>query len=62
MYSNGVGDHTIEGTGDGIIPWIFNARSQDAIVCIDDVACMRILRMFNEPDGKELLKAKLGWT
>lgn len=52
----------IEGIGDKHIPWIFNARSQDAVACIDDAVCMRVLRLFNEPDGKKLLKEKIGMS
>jgi len=46
----------IEGIGDKHIPWIFNTRSQDAVACIDDAVAMRVLRLFNEPEGKALLK------
>jgi len=48
----------IEGIGDKHIPWIFNAGSQDAVACIDDALCMRILRLFNEPEGKKVLMEK----
>lgn len=55
IYSNGYGAHMIEGIGDKHIPWIFNVASQDAVAAIDDVLCMRLLRLFNEPEGKKYL-------
>eukprot|EP00766_Chilomastix_caulleryi_P001907 gnl/Chilomastix_caulleri/288.p1 GENE.gnl/Chilomastix_caulleri/288~~gnl/Chilomastix_caulleri/288.p1 ORF type:complete len:211 (+),score=80.29 gnl/Chilomastix_caulleri/288:445-1077(+) len=56
MYNNGYGDHRIEGIGDKHIPWIFNSKSQDICVCLDDEDCMRTFRLFNEPEGQEVLR------
>ncbi len=52
----GFGGHRIEGIGDKHVPWVHNARNTDLVVAIDDENCMRLLRTFNEPAGKEMLK------
>ena len=56
---NGFGDHRIEGIGDKHVPWVHNVRNTDAVAAIDDEDCMRILRLFNEPAGRDHL-ASLG--
>ncbi len=56
LYMNGFGGHRIEGIGDKHVPWVHNVRNTDAVAAIDDEDCMRILRLFNEKDGKEYLK------
>jgi len=55
LLLNGFGDHRIEGIGDKHVPWIHNVRNTDAVVAIDDEDTMRLLRLFNEPQGKALL-------
>ena len=57
LLRNGFGDHRIEGIGDKHVPWVHNVRNTDAVAAIDDEDCMRLLRLFNEPAGKELLAA-----
>jgi cysteine synthase len=47
----GFGAHRIEGIGDKHVPWIHNVRATDVVTAIDDEACMRLLRLFNEPAG-----------
>ena len=59
LLMNGFGDHRIEGIGDKHVPWVHNVRNTDAVAAIDDEDCMRILRLFNEPEGLKLL-ASLG--
>ena len=54
---NGFGDHRIEGIGDKHVPWVHNVRNTDAVAAIDDEDCMRILRLFNEEEGKAVLSA-----
>ncbi|MBI4178463.1 pyridoxal-phosphate dependent enzyme [bacterium] len=56
LLYNGFGAHRIEGIGDKHVPWIHNARNTDAVIGIDDEACMRLLRLFNEPAGLQQLK------
>jgi len=56
LLYNGHGAHRIEGIGDKHVPWIHNIKNMDAVAGIDDEACMRLLRLFNEPDGRSYLK------
>jgi cysteine synthase len=58
LYMNGFGGHRIEGIGDKHIPFIHNVRNTDMVVAIDDEACMRILRLFNEPEGQKALRER----
>ena len=55
LLMNGFGDHRIEGIGDKHVPWVHNVRNTDAVAAIDDEDCMRILRLFNEPEGQKAL-------
>jgi len=55
LLYNGHGAHRIEGIGDKHVPWIHNMRNMDAVAGIDDNACMALLRLFNEPAGREWL-------
>jgi cysteine synthase len=55
LLMNGFGGHRIEGIGDKHVPWVHNVRNTDAIAAIDDEDCMRILRLFNEEEGKGVL-------
>jgi cysteine synthase len=52
----GYGDHRIEGIGDKHIPWIHNVKNTDMVIAIDDHSCMNLLRLFNEPEGRNYLK------
>jgi cysteine synthase len=55
LLMNGFGAHRIEGIGDKHVPWVHNVRNTDAVAAIDDEDCMRIFRLFNEPEGKATL-------
>jgi len=57
LLYNGYGAHRIEGIGDKHVPWIHNVKNTDVAVGIDDEACMRLLRVFNEPEGRAYLEA-----
>ncbi len=57
LLMNGFGGHRIEGIGDKHVPWIHNVRNTDAVVAIDDEDCMRILRLFNEDEGKKYISS-----
>jgi cysteine synthase A len=57
LLMNGFGAHRIEGIGDKHVPWVHNVLNTDAIAAIDDEDCMRILRLFNEEEGKKYLAA-----
>jgi hypothetical protein len=54
----GFGGHRIEGIGDKHIPWIHNVRNTDLVTAVDDEATLRLLRLFNEPAGREVLAAQ----
>ncbi|MCZ6703531.1 MAG: pyridoxal-phosphate dependent enzyme, partial [Ignavibacteria bacterium] len=56
LLLNGYGGHRIEGIGDKHVPWIHNVKNTDAVAAIDDEDTLRILRLFNEDAGKEVLK------
>jgi len=56
LLHGGYGSHRIEGIGDKHVPWIHNIKNTDVAVGIDDEACMRLMRLFNEPDGRARLK------
>lgn len=59
LLQNGYGGHQIEGIGDKHVPWVHNVRNTDMVIAIDDTNCMNLIRLFNEPAGKEYLK-KMG--
>lgn len=55
LLNNGFGGHRIEGIGDKHVPWIHNVRNTDMVIAVDDESCMRLVRLFNEPEGHEYL-------
>ena len=55
LLQNGFGAHRIEGIGDKHVPWIHNVRNTDLVMAIDDEAPIQMIRLFNEPAGKEYL-------
>jgi len=56
LLNNGFGGHRIEGIGDKHVPWIHNVKNTNMVTAIDDEDCMRLLRLFNEPDGLFYMK------
>jgi cysteine synthase A len=58
LLCNGFGAHRIEGIGDKHVPWIHNVRNTDAVAAVDDEDCIRLLRLFNEKEGRALLASK----
>jgi cysteine synthase len=56
LLLNGFGGHRIEGIGDKHVPWVHNVRNTDVVTSIDDEDCMRLIRLFNEPEGLSFLK------
>ncbi len=40
------------------MPWIHNIKTTDVITGIDDQACMSLLRLFNESEGRAHLKSR----
>jgi cysteine synthase len=55
LLVNGYGGHRIEGIGDKHIPWIHNVRNTDMVIAVDDEHPMRLIRLFNEPVGRDFL-------
>ena len=55
LLYNGYGEHRIEGIGDKHVPWIHNMRNMDMVAGIDDNPNIRLMRLFNEPEGKDFL-------
>jgi cysteine synthase len=56
LLRNGFGGHRIEGIGDKHVPWIHNVRNTDVVVAVDDNDPMALIRLFNDPVGREVLK------
>ncbi len=55
LLNNGFGAHRIEGIGDKHVPWVHNCKETDFVVAVDDEVPMRVLRLFNEPLGRQAL-------
>jgi len=60
LLLNGFGAHRIEGIGDKHVPWVHNIRNTDMVIAIDDNDTINLLRLFNEPRGREYLNQVLG--
>ena len=56
LLYNGFGAHRIEGIGDKHVPWIHNLKNTDMVIDIDDETVIRLMRLFNEPAGRNLLE------
>ncbi|HLE12997.1 MAG TPA: pyridoxal-phosphate dependent enzyme [Bacteriovoracaceae bacterium] len=56
LLNNGFGDHRIEGIGDKHVPWIHDMKNTDMAIAVDDERPIRLLRLFNEKIGRDLLK------
>ncbi len=57
LLRNGFGEHRIEGIGDKHVPWIHNTKNLDMVVAVDDETPISLMRLFNEPAGREYLAA-----
>jgi len=55
ILNNGFGGHRIEGIGDKHIPWIHDVKNTDMVIDIDDEDSQRLIRLFNDPVGREYL-------
>lgn len=56
LVNNGFGDHRIEGIGDKHVPWIHDVKNTDMAVAVDDEIPIRMMRLFNEKVGTDMLK------
>jgi hypothetical protein len=57
LLLNGYGGHRIEGIGDKHVPWIHNVRNTDVVAAVDDADSSQLIRLFNEPAGRDYLAA-----
>jgi cysteine synthase A len=60
LYSNGYGDHDIQGIGDKHVTWIHNVQNMDALMCIDDTECKLGLQLLTDSIGALFLVRELG--
>ena len=60
LYNNGYGAHEIQGIGDKHVTWIHNVYNMDAVMCIDDIACLRGLQLFTESVGWQVMEERFG--
>ncbi|PJF47899.1 MAG: pyridoxal-5'-phosphate-dependent protein subunit beta [Candidatus Thermofonsia Clade 3 bacterium] len=60
LYNNGYGSHEIQGIGDKHVTWIHHVTNMDALACIDDIECLRVLQVFTHPVGCEALVQRFG--
>ncbi|MFZ4816036.1 MAG: PLP-dependent cysteine synthase family protein [Phototrophicaceae bacterium] len=60
LYNNGYGSHEIQGIGDKHVTWIHNTFNMDALLCIDDLACLKGLQLLAEPIGRQTLVKRYG--
>ncbi|MCC8193676.1 MAG: pyridoxal-phosphate dependent enzyme [Deltaproteobacteria bacterium] len=58
LLRNGFGEHRIEGIGDKHVPWVHNVRNTDMVIAVDDEVPMKLVRLFNEPAGKDFLVSR----
>lgn len=60
LLSNGFGAHRLEGIGDKHVPWVHNVKNTDMVIAVDDHDSMALLRLFNEPAGRDYLVKTAG--
>ena len=60
LYNNGYGSHEIQGIGDKHVTWIHHVTNMDGLACIDDMECLRVLRVFTQPEGSAALVKRFG--
>jgi hypothetical protein len=60
LYSNGFGDHDIQGIGDKHVTWIHNVMNMDAMICIDDMESKKGLQLLTSDIGKDYLVDVVG--
>lgn len=62
LYSNGFGDHDIQGIGDKHVTWIHNVMNMDAMICIDDMESKKGLQLLTSDIGKDYLVNVVGMS
>jgi cysteine synthase len=58
LFNNGYGSHDIQGIGDKHVTWIHHVTNMDAIMCIDDIECMKGLQVLTEEYGMDVLSRR----
>ena len=60
LYNNGYGAHEIQGIGDKHVTWIHNVLNMDALMAIDDMDCLKGLRLLAEETSRQTLTRRYG--
>lgn len=60
LFNNGYGAHEIQGIGDKHVTWIHNVNNMDAVMCIDDMSCVRGLQLFTDEVGWQVMEQRFG--
>ncbi|HXV62690.1 MAG TPA: pyridoxal-phosphate dependent enzyme [Vicinamibacteria bacterium] len=60
LFNNGHGAHEIQGIGDKHVTWIHNVSNMDALMCVDDMDCVRGLQLLTDEIGGRVLQDRLG--
>ncbi len=60
IFNNGYGAHEIQGIGDKHVTWIHHVTNMDAMMCIDDMDCVRGLQLFTDSIGRRVLEDRFG--
>jgi len=60
LYNNGYGAHEIQGIGDKHVTWIHNVLNMDALMAIDDMDSLHMLRVFASDTGRNVLEEQFG--
>lgn len=56
LYNNGYGAHEIQGIGDKHVTWIHHVTNMDALMCLDDLSCLKGLQVLTEEAGWGVLE------
>jgi cysteine synthase A len=57
LYSNGFGEHDIQGIGDEHVTWIHHTDNIDALMCIDEWDCKKGMQLMYEDEGLRALES-----
>lgn len=60
LFNNGYGAHEIQGIGDKHVTWIHNVNNMDALMCIDDMDCLKGLQLFTDEVGWGVMERRFG--
>jgi cysteine synthase len=60
LFDNGYGSHEIQGIGDKHVTWIHDVLNMDALLCIDDMSCVRGLQLFTAETGRKVMEHRFG--